>query len=869
VVFVMHIRSLEAFGLSPRLLEVWERVYGPELLPAQAAALQQTNLRRGGSLILFAPTGAGKTLVGEMAALQAVTQGRRALYLVPTKALAEEKFALLRQNYAALGLRVVISTRDRRYDDPALLRGDFDLAVAVPEKAHYLLNLSPGIARAIGCVVVDELQMIAEPERGATLEMTLAHLLAAAPEVQIVGLSAVVDNPGPLAEWLRAEWLEVRERPVELRQGVCAGGVFRYRGQNSGEPGEERWDLPATEEGWEPAAAALALELAGRGEPTLVFLRDRRSVERLALRLADASSLPPGTATLERLAALPPTFVRRRLQETASAGIGFHSSDLQFEDRRILEEGFAAGEIAILCSTSTLAVGINLPAKNVILQGERWQRSPGEGRSVLEPLGRGEFENMGGRAGRPGRGEAFGRAILLAESEFQAEALLARYVRPEFEPLHPALERLAPLAQLALLCGGGEDAAGALALYRHTFTAQARGEQAALELPPALAAALRSAVKYGLLAVREPAETLEITPLGRLAAVSGAGLEGFYWLLSHLAGAEPPGLVGLLYLAATAPEAADLGLPACGPAPGWWEALVSGAQAEDLPLLAALREAPERSVAEKTRAARLVLALLAWTSEADAEEIEEAAGVPVGRLAAAAETASWLVHLCGQIGALQGWPEARVQATERWSAQLAAGLPAEALPLYHALHGVAGRDRILALLGAGLRSLQDLQARPVAELRRLLPEAEWREIPALQEAFGMAWQPAPRPLPLPVREEAPAPSAAPGPVLCLDAGRPDRVLFYGQPVPLRPAEFKLLAALAAEPGRCLSYDRLYAALWGPEELVEPGQIHWHRSKLAERLRRALPEGTPFPLRTVPRRGFLLDLRPDEVRYLAA
>jgi len=100
--------------------------------------------------------------------------------------------------------------------------------------------------------------------------------------------------------------------------------------------------------------------------------------------------------------------------------------------------------------------------------------------------------------------------------------------------------------------------------------------------------------------------------------------------------------------------------------------------------------------------------------------------------------------------------------------------------------------------------------------------------------------------------------------LRLDPGRPEQVIFYGQPVPLRPAEYRLLAALAAEPGRCIPYQRLYDALWGPEEIVEPQQIHWHRSRLLAKLRRVLPEGARPPLRTVPKRGFVLDLRPEEV-----
>ena len=868
----MRVRSLEAFGLSRQLLEVWERQWGEALLPAQGEALRRSNLLRGGSLILYAPTGAGKTLVGEIAALQAATHGRRALYLVPTKALAEEKYATLCRLYAGLGLRIVISTRDRRGDDGRLLRGEFDLAVAVPEKAHYLLNLSPTVVRSVGCVVVDELQLLGDAQRGPVLEVTLAHLRGACAELQIVGLSAVLRNPDLLAEWLGAEWLEVKQRPVELRQGVLTEGVFRFREYNTGQIGEERWEVDPGGLGWEEAAAGLARQFAIQGEPTLLFLPDRPSVVKMALRLAEEAGLPAAEWTQERLRDLPPTAVRDRLREVAAAGVAFHSSDLQWEERQIVEEGFASGEIALLCSTSTLALGVNLPAKNVILSSERWEQPLGVGRPVRVPLSRSEFENMGGRAGRPGLREDFGRAILLAESAYQREMLLERYTSPDFETLSPALGGLPPLSQLALLCGGqGEDLESIVALYRRTYTAYAQGRQEAEALPPVLQAAVGLAGRYGLLAEREPGR-LQITALGRLAASSGVSLQGFHWLARHVRqSSKPPGNLALLYLAATAPEAEALCFPLGGATPergDWFGELAAQGDESDRELLESLRNSAELSLTQKMRAARLTLALLRWRSQEMVPEIEAAVRVPAGRLATAAETVAWLVSVAVQIGAEQGWPTSRMQAGQQWAEEIATGLPAEALPLHRALRGTVGRDRVLALRSQGIHSADDLRSLTPGELRRLLPEAEWREPSLPREAPGPTLRRREReqpPLPLPALGQAPpAHPSARCPVLRLDPSRPDQAVFYGEAVPLRPAEYRLLAALAAQPGRCIPYQRLYDTLWGPEEIVEPQQIHWHRSRLLAKLRRVLPEGAPSPLRTVPKRGFVLELNPEEV-----
>jgi hypothetical protein len=479
---------------------------------------------------------------------------------------------------------------------------------------------------------------------------------------------------------------------------------------------------------------------------------------------------------------------------------------------------------------------------------------------------------------------------LLADSTYQQEALLERYTTPGLDPPAPALAGLTPLQQLALLCGaeggGAEDLAE---LYRHTLTAWTRGEQTTGALPAALQAALRSAERYGLLAAAEP-ERLRVTPLGRLAAGSGASLEGFYWLSRWLslgvalasrrcpeapehrrdAGATldlSSGPLSLLFLAALTPEAMALYFP-LGPrgprAPDWLGELQRHCEPADLPLLQALRETGERSAEDKARAARLVLTLLRWIGAEPTAEIEEAVQVPAGRLAVAAETVSWLVGLAAQIGAERGWAAAPVEASESLAARLSAGLPAEALPLGQALRGIAGRDRVLSLLAAGVRGEADLARLTPGEWRRLVPEAEGNEIlrwrqapgptpagrrsrratapppPAGQAPAAIASSP-PGPLPLQgrgnprgakeqdLRERpcaldrlaaleardlvSPLPckgrgQGVGGPVLHLDPSQPHRVLFHGREVYLRPAEWRLLAALAAEPGRCVFFAQL-------------------------------------------------------------
>jgi len=169
----MQVQSLEAFGVHRDLLRTWEDNYGKELLPVQAEAVSAGKVLNGTSLIVYAPTGAGKTFVGEMAAMHAATVGQPTVYLVPTKALAEEKYALFCHLYGTLGLDIAISTRDRREADEQVSRGQFDLLITVPEKLRFLLSRAPGIAGRLGTVVVDELQLIGDAVRGPCLEVVL------------------------------------------------------------------------------------------------------------------------------------------------------------------------------------------------------------------------------------------------------------------------------------------------------------------------------------------------------------------------------------------------------------------------------------------------------------------------------------------------------------------------------------------------------------------------------------------------------------------------------------------------------------------------------------------------------------------------
>ena len=553
----MRMASLEALGAHPGMLAAWQRQYGDNLLPIQEKAVIEGGVLRGQNVVGSGPTGSGKTFIAEMAAAHAAANGRRAVYLVPTKALAEAKYRQFAATFGPLGIRVAISTQDRRGADRSIGRGDFDLAVTVPEKLWCLALASPSLVSTVGALVVDELQMVGDPDRGPRLELLISHFLNSS-SAQLVGLSAVLSNGREVARWLRASLVEERRRPVELRKGVFREGRFHYLEHNSGATGEE--DLaPESDEALSPldAITALAAHLAERGESTLTFVRDRRSAVHAAREAAERLPGAPAERALESLRELPRTRATGVLSELLQSGVAFHTADLHFSERQVVEQAFADGEVQCLFATSTLAVGLNLPARNVIVEPLRW-RTVAAGAPTLAPMGQSDFENMAGRAGRLEFGDAFGRAILPGTADFDSDMLMRRYVEAPPEPVEGQFARLPALQRLLLttaLSGPGADGYPPPAELS-PLTPPASDDDASL------ARGLAWTRSVGLAATSPMDGSLYLTGLGRVAAASGLSLGTIVSMVSALQEVGPaPSNVEALIIAALSTEARSVALP--------------------------------------------------------------------------------------------------------------------------------------------------------------------------------------------------------------------------------------------------------------------------------------------------------------------
>jgi helicase len=442
----MRVRDLP---LSSDLHDHYESKGVEELYPPQTAAVE-AGVTEGANLVVAIPTASGKTLIAELAML---TAGGPALYIVPLRALAREKY----EAFSELpGVDVGISTGD--FDSPAEELAAYDVVVATSEKVDSAIRNGAEWVSDLACCVVDEVHLLGAEGRGPTLEVTLANLRRRAPGLQLVALSATIANPDEVADWLDADLVETDWRPVDLRTGVYADGLVEFddgselridpsdRGTGAGAAnGRSDGETPSEPEPGADAdtdteaTAALIADAVGNGGQALAFVRSRREAESLADRLARGgfdSDRAAGVA--EEIRGLDGTATGRRLADCVGDGVAFHHAGLRSAHRVAVENAFRGCELAVICATPTLAAGVNVPARRVVVRDQ--ERYTNGGMTPLPVL---EVHQMCGRAGRPHL-DPFGEAVLVGDDSTK-EALRERYVEADPEAVESKLRDRAAL----------------------------------------------------------------------------------------------------------------------------------------------------------------------------------------------------------------------------------------------------------------------------------------------------------------------------------------------------------------------------------------------------------------------------------------
>lgn len=418
--------------------DVLKRLGVSDLNRIQQLALEH-GILEGANLMAVAPSGSGKTLIGLMAALRILVEGndnRKAVFLVPLKALALQQYNWLRLALGDKQIKVAIDTGDfsLRID-----RGEFSthqILVMTYERFDSYIRSRAWWLKRVRLVVIDEINYLAERGRGPRLEATIIRLKENMPYAQLITLCPPIRNAVEIADWLECKLLLWDERPVPLHL-----------------------DALLTKDK-KKSVVELSQRTISQGGSVIVFTPSRSKASQIALSLlkplqgilaekerTDAKSL--SLMLLKSNDEIPS--ITKKLASLVEGGVAFHHAGLRIEDRRIIEEGFKSGSIKAVACTTTLGTGINTPARMVIITDTSYVDVESSETSSHGPLLRriepDRLHQMLGRAGRPGY-DRTGFGVILADSSAEYEFIRKTYFRNSIgQNNHEQVESTLPIIE--------------------------------------------------------------------------------------------------------------------------------------------------------------------------------------------------------------------------------------------------------------------------------------------------------------------------------------------------------------------------------------------------------------------------------------
>lgn len=410
--------------------------YG-SLYPPQELALSK-GVMNGNNILVTTPTSSGKTLIGLMGMINILNKRKKVVYLTPLKALAAEKFNEFKiiKNLSCFKNRkinIAISTGD--YDSSGTELIDKDIIILTNEKMDSILRHDSSWIFDVGLFIIDEIHLLTERERGPTLEIILTKIKLMPQKPQIIGISATISNSNEIADWLKCEPIQSKWRPTELIEGVYNYGKVTMSNGTTFEI-----DNIGVADNSTGGILSLAMNsITNDGGQSLVFAETRKRAVSLAKKTSDvlpklldkASKLSAQKIGVEILKQGDDTELNRTLSNIVTKGVGFHHAGLGLKSRQIVEDAFRKGTIKILFATPTLAAGVNLPARRVVITSIfRYDYEYG-GNVPLSVL---QYKQLCGRAGRPAY-DKYGEAIIIADSRTNPEDLYNHFVLGEPEPI--------------------------------------------------------------------------------------------------------------------------------------------------------------------------------------------------------------------------------------------------------------------------------------------------------------------------------------------------------------------------------------------------------------------------------------------------
>ena len=668
------------------------------LYPPQEKAVEE-GLLEGRNLLVATPTASGKTLVAALAIASQVERGlSKAFYTVPLRSIAFEKKAFFEAVGRCLGYRVETIVGDLEVPERKLAKAD--IIISTYEKMDSIIRKNPDYLSEISVGVIDELHYISDPKRGPIVELIVSALKYRAPQIQLLGLSATVSNAAEIAEWLNARLVESTWRPVPLLQGVYKDGMIHYA-NNREEPVSQKTGVPTLD---------LVIHASRRGGQSIVFVQSRRKAVSLARKIAAKHALlnydrkTSKEAAHRLLESTDKTELSQLLSNLVSKGVAFHHAGLSNQQRTLVETAFRNQAINVIVATPTLAAGVNLPARYVII--DEYVRFE-EG--YRTPISVSEYKQLAGRAGRPGYDET-GYAIIVARPSDDVEDLVDYYIRREPEPLTSKLanRRVLRIILLALIASGlARRPDGIDRLIMNTLYAHQSQSKAVIGF--IVKESLRDLEKWDM--VTRSNDLYGPTRLGLLTSLLYLDPLSSKFIAENLRRKPLKNSFGILHLVSMTDDAQ-----------------VVRVQRRDIEELyrviderySDLIVTPEKYIDEEARylqAVKTALLLEDWINEVAMDEIESKYNVGPGDVSSIVETSVWLVYSVSRISKLFPETQELSSYTRTLEERLKYGVKEEVLELTR-IKGV-GRVRARLLYQHGYKSVADLRKARIEDLVRI------------------------------------------------------------------------------------------------------------------------------------------------------
>ncbi|AHC50765.1 DEAD/DEAH box helicase [Sulfolobus acidocaldarius SUSAZ] len=420
-----------------------------KLNPPQTEAVKK-GLIEDKRLLITTPTASGKTLMAELGMIShLLNKGGKAIYVTPLRALTSEKYSTFK-DWEKLGFKVGVTSGDYDTDDPWLR--NFDIIVTTYEKLDSLWRHSAEWLKDIDYFVLDEFHYMNDGDRGPVVEGVAVR---AKRQGTILALSATIGNAKDVAKWLNADIVATNWRPVPLKEGVMysegkKGHIILY---SDGTTNKLKGDDPIM---------AYTLDILSKGGQVIIFRSSRKYAETTAMKISQYMNFvklddKKLLEAAERIKEVEDAGSNEKevLYNLIVRGVAFHHAGLSKGLRDIIEASFRERIIKVITATPTLAAGVNLPARAVVI-GDIYRFN----RKIVgftEMISTMEYRQMSGRAGRPGYDD-HGEAIILVRSKVEVDKVIDKYLHSDIEPIESKLGAEGPFFSfvLSLIASEGE-----------------------------------------------------------------------------------------------------------------------------------------------------------------------------------------------------------------------------------------------------------------------------------------------------------------------------------------------------------------------------------------------------------------------------